>query len=276
MKFRPFTKGFNFSDSELSKEFQDYLVGPIARWIRDYLKERGWINDLYLHGARVEQELIDNLQIHLRTTFPSSLDDFIRTVFQNSELTANFLALLIQNCNRPNLARRLENILKIGGSAYKVEVEETKESEYRTSYEYNFVYRVPEPVQTASQQALSASDLLKSAWSYCFRHNPDYEKTVSLCNDFIEGYLRDKFWPKETRTRSLYTAIKEIKKNPKILLFKGSSFLSDPVYLLELLEGVAKIRGEHTSGEGRKPTPDEAEYILHTTIYIWNLMENPE
>jgi hypothetical protein len=55
------------------------------------------------------------------------------------------------------------------------------------------------------------------------------------------------------------------------LNFKGDTVIKNKDNLLDLIDNVASFRGMHTAGKGKKPNKDEAEYILHTTIYIWNL-----
>jgi len=41
--------------------------------------------------------------------------------------------------------------------------------------------------------------------------------------------------------------------------------------LTSLLKEASNNRGQHTKGKGRIPTKNEAEFVLNTTILVWNL-----
>ena len=41
--------------------------------------------------------------------------------------------------------------------------------------------------------------------------------------------------------------------------------------ILLLLDNIPQFRGIHTAGTGKVPNKEEAEFVLHTTIYIWNI-----
>jgi hypothetical protein len=273
MKFSPFGKEYDFSSAPLTESFPNYLAGPISRWIHDYLVDRALVYSSVYQDSRISQVYLDSMQLIFRRVFAFSEKDFYIDLFSNPILTTNVLAFMVENCFDSRPAVALENLLKTGGSAYRIEITKIKIDENSTRTECRLMRRVPEIVEEASRKALNANDLLMEAWHVYYKHSPDYNGTVSKCNDFMEGYLTKEFWPSEPRTRSIFSIVQELTKNPDKLDFKGAGFLKDKTRLIALLEGISKIRGEHTSGEGRKPSPEEAEYILHTTIYIWNLME---
>lgn len=265
MKFKPFTKSFDFHESSLLDDFPEYLMVPVAHWIEKYLDERGW-----LYRGSIDSDFADNLRVHLRRNFPEGWREFIMEVLEDSETTTNLLALLIQNCNALDMAQELENILKIGGSAYKVEITVTKVNEHTRSYDYEFVHRVHQIVQDTAVKALSSNKMLRKAWNSCYRHNPDYPDTVRQCCDLLEHLLRDTYEPKN-RTPQLGMLLKNLQAKPSKLSFKGDDLLANKETLINLVEKATTIRGGHTAGTGRSPTADEAEFILHATILIWNM-----
>lgn len=269
MKFKPFTKKFDFQESILIENFPEYLAIPVARWIEKYLREREWIR----YGGHVDPEFVDNLRLYLRVSLPQGWNDFINMVFSDHELTANTLSLLIQNCVNPSLAMELEDILKIGGSTYKVEVITTKIDQYRTSYKYDFVHRVSVIVQNTAKTALASNELLGQAWAACYQHKPDYPEVVRKCCDLLEHLLRDTYEPKNT-TPQLGMLLKNLQAKPSKLSFKGDTLLSSKDILINLVSQATTVRGGHTAGSGRAPTVDEAEFILHSTILIWNMHQS--
>jgi len=265
MKFKPFTKTFDFHEESLIDSFPVYLAVPVAHWVEKYLEERDWLRNEYL-----STEFVDNLRIHLRSSFSEEWREFIVAVLEDEELTANLLALLIQNCLNPGLAEELENILKIGGSTYKVEITATKLDQHHTSYSYEFVHRVPQVVQDTASDALASNQILKEAWNACYRHNPDYSEVVRKCCDLLEHLLRDTYEPKN-KTPQLGMLLKGLQAKPSKLSFKGDTLLSNKDTLINLVQKATTVRGGHTAGTGRSATADEAEFILHSTILIWNM-----
>lgn len=265
MKFKPFTKTFDFHESSLIDDFPEYLAIPVAHWVEKYLHEREW-----MHRGQLDSDFVDNLRIHLRSSFSQDWREFILAVLDDSELTANLLALLIQNCSNPSLAEELENILKIGGSAYKVEITVTKLNQYHTSYDYEFVHRVPQIVQDTANNALTSNKILRDAWDACYQHKPDYSEVVRKCCDLLEHLLRDTYEPKN-KTPQLGMLLKNLQATPSKLSFRGDTLLDNKATLITLVEKATTVRGGHTAGTGRLPTGDEAEFILHSTILIWNM-----
>lgn len=271
MRFKPFTGKYHFQDDPLLKDYPEFLASPIADWLYRCLQYTQAIKDDPMYNKSYLQRSFKNsLQLLFRETVPDDWNSFLAWLFKDAERLTNFLALCLQNYAQEEHARTLEVILANGGSAYAVTKTTPSAGDYDRGV-YNLTMRVPEVVQAMSAHALQASDVLAEAWSACYARNPDYEKTVSRCCDFIEGFLRDRYWPSEKKTKSIAVAVKEFRSVPNLLKYKGSSFVQDPEDLINLLSGVGDIRGQHTTGKGRKPTLEEAEYILHTVIYAWNL-----
>jgi len=78
---------------------------------------------------------------------------------------------------------------------------------------------------------------------------------------------------KKFKKDTLRKLIIQLSQKPQILTYKGSGIIADKALVLELLKDAIDYRGQHTSGTGKRPNKDEAEFVLHTTIYLWNLFE---
>ena len=275
MKFKPFTKTFDFTGDPLNENYPEYLHEPIAQWIYRLLKDNdlGYNEYTTLNSSitQVDRAFVDRLQTLFRMRLPGKISGFTGVILSSTDLTSNFLALMLQNYAKGADAARLETILADGGLAFAVEKTNKNASEYDTSV-YDLVMRVPEVVKIQSSKALNNNELLQESWSYCYARNPDYEKVVSKCCDFLEGYLGRKYFPSDPKPQ-LKKFIHSFQEKPSTLNYKGSSIVRPKDSITNLLELATNIRGQHTQGKGRKPTKDEAEFVLHTTIYIWNLHE---
>ncbi len=133
----------------------------------------------------------------------------------------------------------------------------------------DLVERVPTIIREASESAINGEVQLREAWASCYSVNPDYEKTVSKCCDVLEKIWRDKYFPKDP-TPNIAKFVASFKTDASKLSYKGSS-IADPKNLLtNLAEKFSSIRGQHTAGTGRAPTKEEAEFVLHYSIFVWN------
>ncbi len=139
---------------------------------------------------------------------------------------------------------------------------------------YILVRRVPDAVKAQAEVAIKSNDLMRDAWNQCYKMPPDYTKAVRLTSDFVEGLLRDKFWSGRSKPYTVGQACQIFSKDDSFLHFKADTFIKDKSKVIALLQGIANIRGEHTTGEGREPTADEAEFIVSTAIYLYTLLES--
>jgi hypothetical protein len=97
-----------------------------------------------------------------------------------------------------------------------------------------------------------------------------YEKVVSRSCDFLEKFLGTKYFPQDPKPQ-LKKFVHAFEADPSKLSYKGDSLVKPKSGITSLLREASDIRGQHTQGKGRKPTRQEAEFVLHTTIYVWNL-----
>jgi len=263
MKFIPITNGYTHDPELLTKKFPAYLRKPLTSWVFQLLDLRGHIGDGYTSNTRkyVKDSIINSLHIFFREEFPIGWIDFISFIFFDDERTANFLAYILQNFGNSHNAAKLENILSIGGSGYTV---------YENDDKYTLTDRVSNIIEKMSLDALNKNDLINEAWLNCYSRNPDYEKVVSRSSDFLESFLRDIYFPDDTRPQ-LLKFVNSFEKNPKVLEYKGSNLVEPKNMLTSLLKEASNIRGQHTKGKGRIPTKNEAEFVLNTTILVWNL-----
>lgn len=273
MKFKPFSKKYDFSNEKLADNYPVHFYKPIAAWFYEIVKRNGmgYNRHTTLNSAitNLSDSFINRLNVLFRQTFPSDIDSFLAKIFQDSDLTSNFLALILQNFAKGGDAARLETILADGGSAYSVTKTNTSASEYEEGV-YDLVKRVPDVIKEQSAAALGSDKLIKQAWDACYSRNPDYEKTVIKSCDALEHLLRDNYEPKNQKPQ-LGMLLKNLKASQKKLSFKGDTLLTNKFDLLELVGSATTVRGSHSAGTGRKPTPEEAEFILHSTILIWNM-----
>jgi len=273
MKYKPFNSKYDYKDAVLIKDYPDYFHDPISDWIFDVAEaDCLYVGSHFPDVYYLYDEFGNNLQRKFREKFPREWSEFVEYVLFDPDRTTEILALCLQNYAKIDEADKLEDILNEGGSAYCVVKTDDDAADYEKGV-YDIEYRVSEIVKEQSLETLEKNKLVKDAWKSCFARKPDYEGVASKCNDFSEGYFRDKYWPEKKRTYSIYQCIEKFKKKPDMLEFIGDGFFKNKTHLIELLNGISNVRGEHSTGTGREPTQEEAEYILHTTIYIWNLIE---
>lgn len=277
-KFKPFSETYLFDDATLTEEFPPYLSEPVGNWMKGCMNYHSLIEDrpdeIFSSASHLTLGFRQSLQLDLRRTFPQKTNEFIYEVTGNMDLCRNVLAYILQKYCYDQQGSILETILRRGSSAYTVIRLKEEIGEYEKGF-LDLGWYVPEIVKEEARELISSEKLLRNAWHDCYKLNPEPSACVSKCIDFLEGFLRDKYWPNEKRTPSIWEIIKRFNKDPdllKLLQFKGDSFLEDKTKILSLLVGTSKIRSEHTTGEGRDATPEEAIFVLHTTIYIWNLM----
>lgn len=249
--------------------YPNYMRQSLADWMfhtleydaldRDTLYDRAWLKKSFNHF----------LNIQLREVFPNEWDSFLSFVSAEAERTSNVSAVCLQNFANNENATELECILSEGGSAFKVTKTNLSSSEYDKGV-YDLEYRVSKSLQKTANQILSNEDLMRQAWHHCYQRKPDYEKTVVDCQNFLEKFLRDKYEPKNLKPQ-LGKLIGDLKSSPNKLNFKGKKAMANSTIVLELIDKIPSLRGMHTAGTGRKPTKEEAEFVLYTTIYLWNL-----
>jgi len=273
MKFKPFNNKYSFPDNELIADFPNYLRDPIEDWLLRILTNAGVVKTINHYMSRGQKYLvsafINNLQIIFRERFPRDWSEMMEFIFQNRDRTANFLAFCLQNYADAADAVQLEYILSKGGSIYTVVKTDKDASNYKKGV-YDLVERISPVIKKQSRRAITDNEILMEAWLFCYSRAPDYEKVVSRCCDFLEGYLGKKYFPKDPKPQ-LKKFIHLLEDAPEKLIYKGSTIVKPKSLLLSLLREASNIRGQHTLGKGRKPTKEEAEFVLHVTILIWNL-----
>jgi hypothetical protein len=270
MKFKPFNNAYEFKENRLIETFPDYLLKPLASWFFEVLHYQNALDrdSMYTDQYYLKTAFRNEMQILFHESFPQKWQDFLGFIFANKNRTANFLALCLQNYTRRSQANGLEYILREGGSAYQVSATDKNASEYDTGM-YDLTMRVPSEVVAASESALKNS-LLHEAWQLAYARKPDDEKVVSKCADFLEGYFKQKYFPNDPKPQ-LKKFVHAFQTMPETLSYQGDTLITPKSRLTDLLVDVSNIRGQHTQGQGRLPTHDEAIFVLHTTILIWNL-----
>ena len=108
------------------------------------------------------------------------------------------------------------------------------------------------------------------AWQLAYSRKPDDERVVTKCCNFLEGYLGKKYFPKDPKPQ-LKKFVHAFQNKPSMLKYLGDTIVNPKNALTDLLVNVSDIRGQHTEGNGRTPTHEEAIFVLHATIFIWNI-----
>lgn len=271
MKFKPVTSNYVFEPDELTKDFPPHLKIPVATWIKRVLRNAGiWENRT--HQA-IDANFLSELDLHFRegVSFPRDHNEFLSFVLGNSDRTINIIALCLQNYAGPVEAYDMEHILAIGGSAYAVMIT-SPNYQLDTQGVADIVARVPEIVVESSKDVIDNNSLIKEAWHSCYSRNPDYEKTVSKCTDALEGLFKNKYFPKDPKP-ALGKFVNDFSINPSKLSFHGDTLINPKSNLTDLAKEFIPIRGHHTSGTGRTPTKEEAVFVLHYTIFAFQLFK---
>ncbi len=267
--FKAFTKKYDFDKDVLSKDMPSYIVQPIADWIAQNLNQHSKRRS-YGYSNYITSDYKNELQITLREVFSEELPKLLNKLFSDTELLTNYLAFALQKHCYEAEALALEKILATGGSGYAVEVKKHKIDQSRTRVECNLIERVPTIVKQQARAAIADNEKLSEAWQRCYQHNPDYEKTVSLCCDVLEALFGKKYWPQDPKPQ-LGKFVAQFQTKPDILNYDGNNLIDPKNLLTDLLRELPNIRGQHTAGKGRTPTAEEARFALHLTITIWNL-----
>jgi len=271
VKFKPFGKKYTFARDVLIRDFPDFMGTPIASWFWEVLRGTPMVRTSvsYPETPWLTEPFRDSLQVRFREVFPLKWEEALLFILSDRDRITNFITLCLQNFADQDNADELEFILSQGGSAYEVIKKDKSVPEYAKGG-YEIAERVNEVTQKQSEQALEDNELIREAWDSCFSRSPDYERVVSRSNDFLEAFLGKAYFPNDT-TPQLKKFVHAFENSPEILDYKGDSVVNPKSNLTSLLKKASDIRGQHTAGKGRKPTKEEAEFVLHTIIYIWNL-----
>ncbi len=271
MKFKSITNTYVFTKETLNRSFPSFLALPINNWMQKILTgARVLSSNDYRRRLYLKSEFLDELNINFREVFPQYWTETAPFIFLDANRTADFIAMCLQNFADASDAEELEHILSKGGSAFEVVPTKKDATQYEEGV-YNLSERVSPIIKDQSAEAMGKNELLQQSWNLCYSRNPDYEKVVSRCSDFLEKFLGTIYFPKDTKPQ-LKKFVHSFESTPNILSYKGDTIVSPKSGITSLLKEATNIRGQHLGGEhGRIPTKQEAEFILHTTIYIWNL-----
>lgn len=271
MKFKPLSKKYRFEDDVLVMDFPGFLHQPIANWIWEVLKRKNLLieaDGLYRHKSYIKEGLKETLHVNLREIFPQEWNEFINFILSDTDRTLTIIQWCLNSYANARDADNLEWALRNGGSGYEVEKTDKDASEYADGV-YDLIERVPLATKLAAANSLDQNAQLQAAWRACYGRKPNYKDVVQQSQNVLEEMLRNRYLPQDKKAQ-LGKLITDIRAG-KTLSFKGSNVLNTPNTLLDLIDQVPKYRGIHTAGSGKDPSKEQAEYVLHTTIYLWNL-----
>ncbi len=274
--FEPFDKEYEFDKSVLTEDFTNYLLPSVKNWIFNVLKKHDMAQGVIGRGYFFDTFLLP-LSRQLRSSLPPNETDFFDTIFSSNKVSRNVLSYILQKIADEEEGKRLEQILSEASSAYKVEIKkvnvvtEDRAVKWKQT-KMKLIYRVVPIVKKQVEEIMNANDLVAEAWESHYGMEPDDEKTVTRCTDALAGLLRDKYFPNETRTQ-LGTLLQKMRTNPEDYPLPADT-LYDNDKFLEIMKDFSKIRGNHQTGTGRAPTHEEAGFVLHYTIMLFQLLRN--
>lgn len=274
--FEPFDEEFNFDRSILTETFPDYMLPSVLSWIENVLIKHQMYRPQFSRNVS-DSKLVLPINRALRKTIRTSWSAFLVDIQEDVPTFRNVLTYLLQNVANAEEGVEVETILSDTSSAYSVDF---KEEDVRHGAligrvtRMKLVYRVPPVVKEQALDIMRTDQLLAEAWESHYGINPDDEKTVTRCTDALAGLLRDTYFPEEKRPQ-LGTLLGKMRKDPERYPLPANS-LYDSDKFLELMKDFSKIRGNHKSGTGRTPTHEEASFVLHYTIMLFQLLRSKE
>jgi hypothetical protein len=158
MKFKPFGSRYVFKKDVLIRNFPDYMMPALAKWLLDVLKHDALQEDSLYDRYWLYQGFQHFLHIELREVFPQGWEDFIKFTLADADRTCNVLAICLQNYAKREHADYLEYVLSEGGSAYEVHKTNPQASDYEAGV-YDLAERVPSAVKGQAKEALTQNDL---------------------------------------------------------------------------------------------------------------------
>ena len=276
MTFESFDDEYRFDKSVLTEDFPDYMYPSIQQWIISTLDRAKFLS--WSQGVQYidRSAFILPLNESMRATFRHELAHFLVDVSKDATIFRNVLSYILQNVAQKNEGEKLEKILARTSSAYSVDFkdEEATTSSGAISWvrtRMKLVYRVTPIVKRQAENALAQSELLADAWDSYYGLKADDEKTVTRCADAIAGLLRDKFFPTEKRTQ-LGTLLQKVISEPKKYPLAGEALFEKKEFL-GIMKGFSTVRGNHKTGTGRTPAHEEAGFVLHFTIMLFQILE---
>ena len=268
--FKPLKKKYHFDDT-LWMNVPKYMIRPLGNWIIQVFREWHFVDPLSM-PSKIDPDFLSKLDVRFRETFPDRLDQFLDYLFSDSDRTITFLQYLLYCRPDEYQAIKLESMLSDGGSGYMVKITETEDGTGIKKISCNMLERVPGVVMDAVENTLKSSASINKAWIACYKKDPDYIKVVIESQNALEGIMKNKYAPKD-QSPQLGKLIANMKSSQSPLDVKGGgSLLKDTKLLLNLIEKVPSYRGMHIEGgSGKRPSREQAEYVLYTTIYFWTL-----
>jgi len=272
--FEPFDEEFNFDRSILTETFPDYMLPSVLSWIENVLIKHQMYRPQLSRNVS-DSKLVLPMNRALRKTIRTSWSAFLVDIQEDVPTFRNVLTYLLQNVASAEEGEELETILSDTSSAYSVDF---KEEDVRHGAliggitRMKLVYRVPPVVKEQALDVMRTDQLLAEAWESHYGISADDEKTVTRCTDALAGLLRDVYFPEEKRPQLGILLGKMRKDTEKYPLPASSLYDSDK--FLELMKNFSKIRGNHKTGTGRAPTHEEASFVLHYTIMLFQLLRS--
>lgn len=272
--FEPFDETFRFDERVLAENFPNYMLPSVLSWIFNLMVA----HKLYspIHSSKIDAtKLIQPLNRIMRTAFRSEYVDFMADIQIDLVTFRNVLSYLLQRVSDTNEGKTLENILYETSSAYAVEFKEVNLKNGAIGWKatkMKLVYRVPPIVKKQALEVMSTDQLLMEAWDSHYGIDFDDEKTVTRCTDALSGLLRDRYYPDEKKPQ-LGKLLKQLIENKDKIILPADT-LYNKESLLKMMVKFSEKRNNHQKGTGTKPSHEEAGFVLHFTIMLYQLFRS--
>ena len=283
-EFEPFDSEYEIDKSVLSDQLEDYLRPSTDRWLRATMNSHTLVQISRGKLVLKEAAFLHPLQETFRRQFPAELNTFVTSMFSDIKLFRNLLSYILQNVATVSEARDLEEILARCSSAYAVEfirdtdpqsgIFTTDGKPFYKIIGTKLTYRVPLIVKIQAEEVFATESLFAEAWEFYYGMSPDDEKTVVRATDALAGAIRDVFFPEEKRP-VFGTLLNKLKQDPASYPMLANS-IYDQKKFLETMDQFSKIRGNHQKGTGRKPTHEEAGFVLHFAIMFYQILRSTQ
>lgn len=269
MEYTPITEPFKQKFGEgLCADFPEYFHPQIAHWLSEVA------NELHPFPRQINYGTGGNFNFFINSPLASEAQNAIRCVipkkhldfFSNRDLCIEVLNFVAQKCSKVlylsnEYIQRLENILCMGGHAYKVA--------YMGTEQIGLIKRVSDELEDVSAEALSESDLLREAWHCLYKKDPDFEGAVAKSIDALETKIKQKYYPDDPKP-SLGKFLNQMKNDVQVRY--AGNVVDTNRKLFEVCSRFANFRGQHTSGDGKIPTEEDVRFILHTSILLYDMI----
>ena len=259
MSFVPVVEKYRYDKNVLTEEIPNFIISPIRG---------GWLESIIYRSEMGDSDVwrivVGRLRAEMREEIPYSMAHFMDFVCSDNDRLLYIIQFFIDIIADESDLPELNCYLRESGTCW-----EAKANSKSNRGGHNLCRRVPLEKQEVADRVFGVHDEFRDVWMHCYGLNPDYNKVVQECQNLLEKFIKDKYFPNDDKPQ-LGKFLGNIKVNPTKLQEALPEFIGyEP--LVDLLANVPKYRGVHTAGSGKNSNRSNAEAILLTTMYFLDL-----